>query len=174
MIIRKLINIARQEQISKHPLRAAGNLARRLQWHLHWMLRPNSPIIQTLPDGMSIRLGRTSASYGMFLHRGYCDPELMETLYRYLRPGSVMFDCGAHIGEFTVAAAAAMEELPKTFEAWMRHMEAQVAHPGAERAGRAATAPDRPARLRMLQHSRAAHPSRGRPVSAPPWSPTSR
>ena len=57
---------------------------------------------------MSIRLGRTSASYGMFLHRGYCDPELMETLYRYLRPGSVMFDCGAHIGEFTVAAAAAM------------------------------------------------------------------
>jgi FkbM family methyltransferase len=108
MIIRKFIKIARQEQLFKHPLKGSNNLIRRLRWHLHWRLNPDSPVIQELPNGMSMRLGHTSASYGMFLHQGYCDPELMETLYRYLHPGAVMFDCGAHIGEFTVAAAGAL------------------------------------------------------------------
>ena len=71
-------------------------------------LRPGAPLIQTLPGGLSAHLGHTSTSYGMYFSKGYCDREAVEIIHRHLRPGMVMLDCGAHIGEFTLAGAAAM------------------------------------------------------------------
>ncbi|MES2659814.1 MAG: FkbM family methyltransferase [Verrucomicrobiota bacterium] len=107
-MITKILRILQQEQFTRHPVRAAVQLGRRLQWHLHWKFNPGTPVYQDLPGGLRIRLGHTSTSYGMFLGRGYCDREAVEIIGRHLGPGSVMLDCGAHIGEFTLAGAAAI------------------------------------------------------------------
>ncbi len=112
-------------------------LVRRLRWHLHWKLRPGTPVMLTLPGGMTIRLGETSASYGMYLGKGYCDKEAVEIITRHLGPGMVMLDCGAHIGEYTLIGAAAIgpdaevhcfEPDPRTFQYLKENVERNQLH----------------------------------------------
>jgi FkbM family methyltransferase len=51
---------------------------------------------------MTIRLAHSSNSYGIFLHDGFSDPQVADLFMSFLRPGMVVFDCGAHIGELTL------------------------------------------------------------------------
>jgi FkbM family methyltransferase len=80
-------------------------------------------------DGAVIRLTDSSASSGIFLGhgsgKGASDPEVADAFRTMLRPGMVVFDCGAHVGEYTLmfsrlvgpdGAVYAFEPDPRVFE----------------------------------------------------------
>lgn len=80
------------------------SVARRLRWRLHWRLRPGRPF-EVVVANMSIRLAPTSASSGIYLGDGSSDASVAQPFQEYLRSGMVAFDCGAHIGEYTLMFA---------------------------------------------------------------------
>lgn len=106
VMLRKLARYLRREDFLHHPFRALRGLSRRIYWRLYWRLCPQRPFIFPLSDKLTIRLGPTSNSLGIFLHRGFSDAGAIQLFIDYLEPGMVMFDCGAHIGEYTIVAAS--------------------------------------------------------------------
>lgn len=85
--------------------RPIRTIRKRLYWRLHWKLRPESPFVFHLTSGQSIRLAHSSASSGIYLNGGFSDPHLAQLFREYLAPGMIAFDCGAHIGEYTLQFA---------------------------------------------------------------------
>lgn len=85
-----------------NPLHA---VARRLLWQFHWVIRPNEPII--LIDwykGMSIALPRSGSAAQVF-YRRHSNAEIVKIMEKILKPGDIVVDIGAHIGEYTLIAA---------------------------------------------------------------------
>lgn len=95
----RLTRLLRSPEFRRSPLAA---VSKRLSWRIHWKLRPESPFVYPLPGGSSIRLAHSSASYGIYLNGGASDDSIAQLFRDYLEPNMVAFDCGAHIGEYTI------------------------------------------------------------------------
>lgn len=88
--------------VKKHPLRAFW---RRVLWRVHFMLRPGEPLVlNNWYRGMRIALPRSGSAASTF-YRGHPNVHIVRAMEERLRPGDIVLDVGAHIGEYTLIAA---------------------------------------------------------------------
>lgn len=78
-------------------------IAKRLRWRLWWKTT-NRPMVVTFANNLKILIPETGSGAGIY-YRGFSEPDTADFFYRFLQPGMVMFDVGAHIGEYTLLAA---------------------------------------------------------------------
>jgi FkbM family methyltransferase len=97
-MLKKIHRLLQKEDFRQHPLRAIWRRA-------HWRLFPNRPFIIPFYGNMKIRLANSSASIGIYLNEGFSDGSIAEKFIRFLKPGMIAVDCGAHIGEYTLLFA---------------------------------------------------------------------
>lgn len=81
-------------------------LWRRIAWRLHWMFRAKKPLVVPGYRELRTTLARSSASAGIYINRGFSDHSIARIFEDFLEAGMVVFDCGAHIGEYTLMFAA--------------------------------------------------------------------
>jgi FkbM family methyltransferase len=102
------------------PVRA---IAKRLWWRVRWRFS-KKPWIVRMDDGSRI-VTHKSGSGALIYYQGASEPETSSFLDRFLKPGMVFVDAGAHVGEYTVRAARlvgpsgqvhAFEPAPETFD----------------------------------------------------------
>jgi FkbM family methyltransferase len=99
MLVRIKRSLSRPD-IQKAPLNA---LLKRLWWKIRWLLSHRDWQF-TLPSGMTLTTPRTGAS-ALTYYLGSSQPEIERAIAWLLKPGHVMFDVGAHVGEFTLSAS---------------------------------------------------------------------
>jgi FkbM family methyltransferase len=95
--LQKLID---SSDFQTNPLKA---IAKRLWWRLWWQTT-NRPLVVPFANTLKIQIPKTGSGAGIY-YRGFSEPETAEFFYRFLRQGMVMFDVGAHLGEYTLLAA---------------------------------------------------------------------
>ncbi len=78
-------------------------IAKRLWWRVRWRLT-KKPWVVRMDDGSRI-VTHKSGSGALIYYQGASEPETSSFLDRFLRPGMVFVDAGAHVGEYTVRAA---------------------------------------------------------------------
>ena len=78
-------------------------LLKRLWWRIYW-IATNKPYIIPFADNLKISVPKTGSA-SLIYYQGYSELETADFLRHFLRPGMVMFDVGAHIGEYTLLAA---------------------------------------------------------------------
>lgn len=78
-------------------------IAKRLRWRLWWQTT-SRPIVVPFAQNLKINIPKTGSGAGIY-YRGFSEPETADFFYRFLQPGMVMLDVGAHIGEYTLLAA---------------------------------------------------------------------
>jgi len=89
----------------RRPIRTAFRVA----WSLVLKRRPPSrPLVVPFDDGRSRIYADLRTTFGLYLYRyGGCDYDRL-LVRRFLRPGDVFVDGGAHVGMFSLVAAAAV------------------------------------------------------------------
>lgn len=88
------------EDFRASPFRA---IVKRFVWHGRWLHR-DDPWRISLGNGLPILLPHTGAAAAIFYY-GSSEPDLVDYLEGFLRPGMIFFDICAHLGEFTLRAA---------------------------------------------------------------------
>ena len=115
--IKKLLD---RRDFQQAPVRA---IAKRLWWRVRWRLS-KKPWIVRMDDGSRI-VTHKSGSGALIYYQGASELETSSFLERFLKPGMVFVDAGAHVGEYTVRAARlvgeggevhAFEPAPETFD----------------------------------------------------------
>lgn len=101
--LNRILRFLAKEDIRRHPIRA---VYRRCYWRWHWRFRAAKPFVVPFFGGLTLRLAPSSASLGIYLNDGFSDEETARLFLNYLRPGMVVLDCGAHIGEYTALFAS--------------------------------------------------------------------
>jgi FkbM family methyltransferase len=76
---------------------------KRLFWRLYWVMK-SQPFIVPLGEKLKISIPKTGSGASIYYY-GFSEPETADFMLRFLRPGMVMLDVGAHIGEYTLMAA---------------------------------------------------------------------
>lgn len=89
----------------RSPFRAIG---KRMWWRLRWGFS-QKPWTLRMDDGSAIVTNK-SGSGALIFYQGASEPEVSAFLSRFLHPGMVFVDAGAHIGEYTVRAARLVGE----------------------------------------------------------------
>lgn len=95
----RLWRLLRRRDFWRHPARGVH---RRIFWWFHWRFQTNRLFIFRLETGMEIGLAPSSASKGIFLNDGFSDRSVADLFIECLGSGMTAFDCGAHIGEYTL------------------------------------------------------------------------
>jgi FkbM family methyltransferase len=95
--LQKLLDSA---DFQDNPVKA---LTKRLRWRLWWQTT-NRPLVVPFANTLKINIPKTGSGAGIY-YRGFSEPDTADFFYRFLRPGMVMYDVGAHIGEYTLLAA---------------------------------------------------------------------
>lgn len=95
--------LLRRPDFRSHPVRA---LWRRVFWRLRWSIN-KSPWLHSLGGGLTLATPRAGIS-AMIYYWGRSEPETAAFILRFLRPGMVVIDVGAHFGEYTLIAARAV------------------------------------------------------------------
>lgn len=101
--MKRLVRFLCEDNFRRHPVRT---MWKRIYWRWHWKFRAGHPFVVPFFGGMTIRLGPSSASSGIYLNDGFSDRDTANLFVESLRPGMVAIDCGAHIGEYTLLMAA--------------------------------------------------------------------
>jgi FkbM family methyltransferase len=131
-MVRRLVQFARREQLLRHPIHGACGIWLRVRWWIHWHWHPNRELLYPFYGGMTIQLAKSGASLGIVLNHGFTDRDCADLFLKFLRPGMVAVDCGAHIGEYTLIFAKlvgddgqvhAFEPHPETFQYLKRNVE---------------------------------------------------
>jgi FkbM family methyltransferase len=99
----KLAALLRQPEFRRHPVRG---LWRRAWWRLRWALT-QAPWPLRLRNGIVLRSPRLGSA-ALIYYQGFSEPETAALLLRLLQPGMTFVDAGAHIGEYTLIASAAV------------------------------------------------------------------
>jgi FkbM family methyltransferase len=94
-----------QAEFKRHPIRFT---ARRLIWHFRWAIT-DTPQRLKLGGGLEILAPKGGAGALIYCH-GYSEPETAQFIKDFLKPGMVVWDVGAHIGEYTLLAAQSIGE----------------------------------------------------------------
>jgi FkbM family methyltransferase len=79
-------------------------VGRRLWWRLRWRFT-SRPFWVRLGNGLPVRIPHGGGALFIY-YAGWSEPDLAAFLERRVEPGHVVLDIGAHIGEFTLLAAA--------------------------------------------------------------------
>lgn len=95
--------LLRRADFRSNPVRA---LWRRVLWRARWSLI-RKPWIHRMPGGVRLATPRIGVGAQIY-YQGYSEPETVGFLNRHLEPGMVLWDVGAHVGEYTLLAAKAV------------------------------------------------------------------
>jgi len=87
------------QKFRNYPLRA---VYRWCHWRIRRRFRAHSPVIMPFYQGLKIKLAWSSASSGIYFNDGFSDLSIAQLFIEFLKPGMIAFDCGAHIGEYTL------------------------------------------------------------------------
>lgn len=98
--MQRLLASLQRSDVRKNPLLA---LWKRIRWKLRWRLM-QAPFKTRLYDGTPI-WGAKTGSTALIYYQGISEPETMTVFLRWLKPDAVVFDLGAHIGEYALVAA---------------------------------------------------------------------
>jgi FkbM family methyltransferase len=99
----RIASLARREDFLRNPFKA---LWRRLVWRLRWQLC-KKPWVLKLRGGLKIAV--TNDGLGCLLfYQGFSEPQIEDYLERFLRPGMIFIDVGAHVGKYVLLAARAV------------------------------------------------------------------
>lgn len=110
----------------RNPLKA---IAKRCIWRARWRLRAD-PWELRMPGGLRILVPRGGAG-ALIFYQGLSEPRTAKLICRFLQPGMVFWDIGAHIGEYTLLGAArvgeqgevhAFEPNPEAFQLLQRNV----------------------------------------------------
>lgn len=81
----------------------AKSLLRRLIWRLRWRLTDEAWV---LPLGEDLRIAVPKGGAGALIYyQGFSEPATADLIARFLKPGMVFLDIGAHIGEYVLLGA---------------------------------------------------------------------
>jgi FkbM family methyltransferase len=95
----RLIKFLQRSDFRQNPVKA---VYKRIYWRTHWALLSQRPFFFNFHKGLTIGLAHSSASSGIYFNDGFSDKSIADLFIRFLRPGMVALDCGAHIGEYTL------------------------------------------------------------------------
>jgi FkbM family methyltransferase len=99
----RLRRLVGREDFRRNPLKA---LWRRLVWRIRWKFDDKPWVLRLRPD---LRIAVCRDGQGALLYyQGFAEPETEDYLARFLQPGMVFFDVGAHVGTYTLLAARAV------------------------------------------------------------------
>lgn len=105
MAYQQLQKLLDSNDFQQNPFKA---LIKRLWWRWRWTLT-NRPYAISFADTLKITIPKTGNGAGIY-YRGFSEPDTADFFHRFLRSGMVMFDVGAHIGEYTLLAAKLVGE----------------------------------------------------------------
>lgn len=100
MAHQQLQKLLDSSDFQNNPLKA---IAKRLRWRLWWKTTTR-PLVVPFANTLKINIPQTGSGAGIY-YRGFSEPDTADFFYRFLQPGMVMLDVGAHIGEYTLLAA---------------------------------------------------------------------
>ncbi len=103
MFYQRLKEVMSRPDVQRNPLQA---LSKRISWRLRW-LGTKQPFVIPLGDILKIAIPKTGSGAAIY-YRGFSEPETSDFVQHFLRPGMVVVDVGAHIGEYTLLAAQAV------------------------------------------------------------------
>src|SRR5215470_17031971 len=84
----------------------AAALWRRFVWKARW-LTTTKPCRVTLVSGIQMALPKGGAG-ALIFYQGFSEPETAALILKFLKPGMVFLDLGAHVGEYSLLAAHAV------------------------------------------------------------------
>jgi FkbM family methyltransferase len=99
----RLRTLFQRRDFRRNPVRA---LWRRVVWRVRWRVSRRSWVLSYRGH---IRIAVPHDGLGSQLYyEGCSEPDIEELCLRFLRPGMVFFDVGAHVGKYTLLAARAV------------------------------------------------------------------
>lgn len=91
-----------QPDFRRSPFQA---ILKRIFWRIYHFLNPKKPLLlRNWYKGMSIALPRSGSAAQVF-YRRHSNAEIVKIMEKILKPGDIVVDIGAHIGEYTLIAA---------------------------------------------------------------------
>jgi FkbM family methyltransferase len=99
----KLRRLVGRGDFVRNPLKA---LWRRLVWKVRWQFI-RRPWVLKLRGGLKIAVARDGLGCLLY-YQGFSEPEIEEFLERFLKPGMIFIDVGAHIGKYVLLASPAV------------------------------------------------------------------
>jgi FkbM family methyltransferase len=96
-LVKKLDRLYRRPDFREHPIRA---IQRRLHWRWRWW-RTDEVWRLRVSGGFELAVPRTGSA-ALIYYQGLSEPEIASVLKRFLKPGMVFFDVGAHFGEYAL------------------------------------------------------------------------
>jgi FkbM family methyltransferase len=102
-VLSRLVRVVRRSDFQRNPIKA---LWRTLLWHLRWQV-DKKPWVLPLINDLKIRAPRCGPG-ALIYYQGFSEPETADFVLRFLKPGMVFLDIGAHIGEYTLLGAQAV------------------------------------------------------------------
>jgi FkbM family methyltransferase len=100
---RRLKEILQREDFRRNPLKA---LWRRFLWKLRWQFI-NKPWELKFKKDLRITVAKDGLG-SMLFYQGFSEPETEDFFVRFLKPGMVVIDVGAHVGKYTLLGARAV------------------------------------------------------------------
>ena len=106
MFYMRLKRFLGRPDVRQNPVKA---LLKRLLWRLRWFVT-DRPYVVPFIENLKIGIPK-SGSGSLIYYQGLSEPETADLIRRFLRPGMVLVDVGAHIGEYTLLASSAVGAL---------------------------------------------------------------
>lgn len=104
---RRLLQLIRSVQtrpdFRRNPLKALG---RRLVWRIRWKVS-RKPWVLSHRGGVRIAVGKDGQG-SLLYYQGFSEPEVEDTVARFLKAGMTFVDVGAHVGKYALLAAQAV------------------------------------------------------------------
>ncbi len=82
-------------------------LLRKIHWKLRWKVRKSPLVIRNWHRGLRISLPH-SGSAAQIYYRRYSEPQVAAWMQDHIQSGDCFVDIGAHVGEYSLIAAAAV------------------------------------------------------------------
>lgn len=83
-------------------------LIRKIYWKIRWKLLASPLVVRNWHNGYTIRLPRSGSAAQIF-YRRYSEPGIAAWMGDHLRNGDRFVDIGAHVGEYSLIAASAIQ-----------------------------------------------------------------
>ncbi len=100
MFYMRLKRFMGRPDVRQNPVQA---LLKRLWWRIWWSVT-DKPYVIPFAEKLKIGVSK-SGSASLIYYQGFSELDTADFIRRFLRPGMVFLDVGAHIGEYTLLAA---------------------------------------------------------------------
>lgn len=105
MLYKRIKRFSNRPDFQQNPLKAS---LKRVLWRLRWLITEQTYVI---PFAEDLKIGiPQSGSGSLIYYQGFSEPETADFMFRFLQPGMVLVDIGAHIGEYTLLAASTVKQ----------------------------------------------------------------